>query len=115
MGLVGVVTWCGQWVVGILDYLVMLYPTLLVTDRFGSLIHTLRSIFVNCLYSLYIYLLMLRPDSEPLPALKTVEPLGNQLSSFEGQLEAILFPLSGQVIIVTQLCSTGRLLQLYSK
>ena len=68
---------------------------------------------------------MLRPDSEPLLALKTVEPLGNQLSSFEeGQLEAILFPLSGQVIIVTQLCSTrmryifkygGRLLQLYSK
>ena len=68
---------------------------------------------------------MLQPDSEPLLALKTVEPLGNQLSSFEeGQLEAILFPLSGQVIIVTQLCSTrmryifkygGRLLQLYSK
>ena len=68
---------------------------------------------------------MLRPDSEPLPALKTVEPLGNQLSSFEeGQLEAILFSLSGQVIIVTLLCSTrmryifkygGRLLQLYSK
>ena len=96
------VTRCDQWVVGILDYLVMLYSTLLVTEHFGSLIPTFCSIFENCLYSLYIIILMLRPDSEPLPALKTVEPLGNQLSSFEeGQLEAILFSLSGQVIIVT--------------
>ena len=46
MGPVDEITGCGQWMVDILDYLVMQYITLLVTVLFGSLIPTFCSMFV---------------------------------------------------------------------
>ena len=45
VGPVGLVTGCGQWVVDLFDYLIMNYPTPLVSVLFSSVIHTFCSIF----------------------------------------------------------------------
>ena len=46
MGQVGVVSGCGQWVVDLLDYLIMKYPTPLLFVLFGSSIPTFCSILL---------------------------------------------------------------------
>ena len=45
--------WGGQWVVDLLDYLIMKYPTPLVSVLFGSLIPFFCSIFVIVFYSCF--------------------------------------------------------------
>ena len=50
-----VVTECGQWVVDLLDCLIVKYPTPLVSIPFGSVVPTLCSIFHNCFFFFLVF------------------------------------------------------------
>ena len=59
IGTVNVVTGCGQWVMDLLDYLIIQQPTYLVTVHFGSIILSFCSNFI-VLYSLCSMISVLR-------------------------------------------------------